>query len=267
MPTSAPIDPSLFADPDSPELIADERPQVLLRALTTPPAMPWDQARAAELSARLQTPLPADVVTWKLRRLTPWRPGAVARFLAAYVRRADVGGGLSVTQAFEGQPYAFEFLPPGQREAMVRQFTLAAAAAGVAVLVAALAVVGAVQARGEAQRQLSSLELTLERRARQAASQAELDRRDQALAAGGLEAQRPARMLADLAWVAQSRADPVRLEAVLWEPGLTAIEVRGDEEPFQATDRKVQRASRPVRPGVALWGISQLGVTPDGPTP
>lgn len=264
MSLTPPIDPGLFGAEEPSEAFDPEvdAPQVLLRAVTTPPAPPWDQARAAEMEARLQAPLPADVVTWRLRRLEPWRPGQAGRYLAAYVRRTEIGEGLSTTETFDGAGYTFDFLPPGKREAMVRRVALVAAGAGVATLVTALALVAAIQARGEAATQLASIELTLDRRQAQAASQAELARRDQILVNAGLEAQRPYRALADLAWIGQSRVQTVTLEAALWEPGLTAVEVRGEGEPFQATDRLLRRAPKPVRPGVNLWGVSELGVTP-----
>lgn len=256
---------NLFADTDAPSTSESNEPQVLLRALTTPATFPWVQARVAEMEARLQAPLPPDVVVWKLKRLTPWRSGVAARFLAAYVRRPDVGEGLSVTQSFEGRNHVFEFLPPGQRQQHLRRFGMAAAAAGAATLVTAMALFTAVQTRLESQTQLNSLELVLARQQRQAASQAEVGRRDQILVNAGLEGQRPSRMLADLAWVARNRIDGVSIEGALWEPGLTAVEIRGDQEPFQTADRMVRKSTRQVRPGVSLWGVSDLGVVPQDP--
>ena len=265
--TSPPIDPNLFG---ADEATDDDRaessgPQVLLRAVTTPPAPPWDQSRAADMEARLQAPLPAEVVSWRMRRSEAWRPGQPGRYIVAYVRRSDVGEGFSTLETFEGRSYPFEFLPPGQREATIRRFTLAAAGAGAVTLVATFAVVAAIQARGEAEVRLNSVELTVARRQAQAVSQAELARRDQTLAGAGLDAQRPARALSDLAWVAQNRSEGVGIEAALWEPGLTAVEVRGDQQPFTAVDRMLRRAARPVRPGVSLWGISSLGTVPQEP--
>ena len=241
-----------------------EGPQVLLRALTTPATLPWNQARLAQMEARLQAPLPPNVVVWKLRRLDPWRPGAAGRFLAAYVRQPDVGNGLSVTQTFEGRRHAFEFHPPGQRQAEIRRFGLAAVAAGAATLTLAVAVMSAVQTRLAAESQLAALELVLDRWQRQAASQADLSRHDRVLVEAGLENQRAARTLADLAWVAQNRSEGVSIEGALWEPGITAVEIRGDLAPFESAERMVRRSTRPVRPGVSLWGVSDLGVTPQG---
>jgi hypothetical protein len=261
-----PVDRTLFQPPPEPspeatdEGISPREPaQILLRGVTTPPATPWDQARAAEMEARLQSPLPAEIVVWRLRRLQGWRPGAPGRFVAAYVRRADVGDGLAASEAFEGRDLQFEFIPPGRRQALARRFVLAAAAAGAASLVLAVAVATALQGRGETAARLAGLEQTLDRQQRQQAARAYLASRDQLLASAGMAAQQPSRVLSDLAWMAQNRVEGVNLEAVLWEPGLVAAEVRGDQAPFQATDRALRRADRPIRPGVSLWGVIDTG--------
>lgn len=65
------------------------------RVVTTPPALPWDQARAAHLEARHTSPISAGTSGQSLsiivKRLEPWRPKTAGRFVAVYLRGAPKG--------------------------------------------------------------------------------------------------------------------------------------------------------------------------------
>lgn len=51
--------------------------------------------------------------------------------------------------------------------------------------------------------------------------------------------------------VTTARDPAARIDSFLWEGGDWALEVRGQTTPLTATD--MQRAPKPVRPGVWLW--------------
>lgn len=235
----------------------EERPeaQVLLRGLSTPPAPPWDQARAADLEARLQSPLPADTVMWSLKRLETWRPGAPGRFVAGYARRGDVGEGLEVLKTFDGRELTFRFLSAALRRQQAKRIFASGAVAAVSSLVLAISIATAVQTRNAATVELDRLEQRIDRQDRLNNGQALILQREQILNGAGLTTQLPSGALEDLAWIAEHKTEAVNLEGLLWEPGLAAVEVRGAENPFVAGDRTIRRADKVVRPGVVLWGV------------
>jgi hypothetical protein len=97
----------------SPEPPAE--PNVFVRTLSTPPGLPWEQARVADLEARHGSPLPIAEVVYRLRRLEGWRPGSPGRFAAFYVLAAEVDGRLEATAQVEGREIAVTFVTGGAR--------------------------------------------------------------------------------------------------------------------------------------------------------
>lgn len=248
-----------FDDLDSDELNdgAGSDGTLFVRPIATRPAMPWDQARAASLDARLNAPLPISELAWTLRRLERWMPGAPGRYAAVYARREDVGDGLETTAELDGQRFAVQFPSPGRRKAQARRLAVAGAIAAVTTALVASMLVSLVTARADANVRLESLEQTVAARLSQTRRQTALQAQAQVMANAGLTNHRADRVLADLAWAARNKSAAAGVERFIWEGSLFAVEVRGEEPPFTAADRPVERSARPVRPGVWLWGVAQ----------
>jgi hypothetical protein len=64
-------------------------------------------------------------------------------------------------------------------------------------------------------------------------------------------------VVADLTWVATSKTPEARIVGVHWERGLLAVEARGEQAPFLAVDRPIDRSAKPIRPGVWLWAVGR----------
>jgi hypothetical protein len=232
-----------------------EHPRVLSRVIVTPPASPWQQSRAAKLEAQHGAPLPPSELIHKVRRLAGWAPGRPGRFAVFYVRTAELRAPFEATVDVEGQSVKMAFGSGGVQPQRVQ---------GVARLVMLLTLCGAVlggggvlalNARGEASGRLEAAEKLAG--AKLAAAQAV---RRQAAQARALRAAlgrgRPiGDLLGDLGWAAASKASDARLAAIHWQGGVMAVEVRGEQSPFAAGDRRLERAPRPLRPGIWLWGV------------
>ena len=233
-------------------------PKVFVRTISTPPGLPWEQGRVADLEARHGSPLPIGEVLYRVRRLEGWRPGSPGRFAAFYVLAGEVDGRLDASAEVDGQTLTVTFVTGGAR---VAEAGLAVARTGLIAALAALLIAGvaaALNRRAETAAALQVVELRAEaklKRAEAARRGGDLDR------LLGLELERGVRLrdaLGDLAWASNAKAPDARIEALHWEPGLLAVTVKGEGSPFQAvTDREIRRADRPVRPGTWLWGVTE----------
>ncbi|ATQ43428.1 hypothetical protein [Caulobacter mirabilis] len=208
------------------------------------------------MEARLNAPLPLDVMTFLLKRLEPWRPGTPGRYAAIYARRADVEGGASATAYLDGRPIPVRFLSAERQREQLK--LLGAVAGGTTILVFLLVISTAsvLSTRSEATLRLEQLEQTTQRRLVEVRRREALAAQVQALEAADLEPLRASAVLSDLDWAAGALAPEVSLEAVYREGALLAVEVRGDQTPFAAADRTVQRSDAQVRRGVWLWGVT-----------
>jgi hypothetical protein len=229
-------------------------PKVFVRTIAVPPGWPWEQQRAANLDARHGAPLPLGEVAMQLRRIEAWRPGQAARYAAFYVRRGEVRGRLETTVEVGGQPERVTFLGPGEQQRLARRFAFTAVAAFVVVAVIALSVVHAVLSRDQAEAQLQAAEAAASVKLRQARAIRTLRAQSEALDAAD-RGERIDTVLADLAWASSAKAPEARIEAWRWQDGLMAVEVRGDASPFTTTDRLIQKAPKPLRKRVWLWGV------------
>lgn len=240
------------APPHPEQLIAD--PKIFVRTIAAPPGWPWEQQHAAGLDARHGAPLPLGEVAMQLRRLEAWRPGQAARYAAFYVRRGEVRGRLDAEVHVAGQPQHVTFLAPGEQRRVARRLTFAALGAFVIVAVIALSLVNAFLSRERAEAQLQAAEAAATTKLRQARAIRTLRAQSEALDAAD-RGERLDKVLADLAWASTARAPEARIEAWRWRDGLMAVEARGDTAPFTATDRLIQKAPKPLRKRVWLWGV------------
>jgi hypothetical protein len=234
---------------------APARPQVFVRAITTPPGPPWEQARAARLEAQMGAPLPIGELMHQLRRLAPWAPGRPGRYAALYLRAREFREPFETTVEVDGQALRAAFGAPGLQLGRFRGPAMA-----LLLLIAAGVLVGggialALQARGEAATRLEAAETLSSARVRMA--DAYRRRVDAAGELGAMTgAARPlSDVLDELAWMGAAKGPEARLMGVHWEHGLLAVESRGEQSPFPASDRPLERAAKPVRPGVWLWAV------------
>lgn len=243
-----------------------QEPRLFVRAITIRPAPPWDQARAARLEATLNAPVPLTQVALQLRRLEPWRPGAPGRYGAVYARHEDVRDGLTTTASLDGITFPVRFASPGRQREQARQLAIVGTLTAVGVFLLVTTAASVIATRIQATSRLEALELATAQRATRARSVSLRQAQAQALLEAGLDDRRASRVLEDLAWAARNRTANAGVEGFVWEGSLFAVEARGEEAPFSAIDRKVERASRPVRPGVWLLGVSD-GAQATEPTP
>lgn len=249
-----------FGEPDELEPVAASAPDVPLfvKPVTTRPALPWDQARAAVLEARLNSPLPIEELAWQLRRLDPWKPGAPGRYAAIYARRDDVRDGLTAIADLDGRAIPVQFPTPGKRQEQARRLAVTGVVASIAVFLLVGTSISVFAVRARASAELESLELATARRLEQVRVQKSLQAQSQAIARAGLTDRRASRVLGDLTWASHNKTADADIEGFVWEGDLFAVEVRSDASPFAAADRKIERSNSPVRPGVWLWGVSAL---------
>ena len=242
---------------------AEASARVFVRVINTHPGTPWSQAQQAAMEARLGAPARLEDITYRLRRLDGWRPGGASRFAALYVRSEDARNGLVATRVVEGRPLKIDFTSPLQRALKWRR--LATAGLGglflAGVLIATLDQV--LERRAAASATLQSVEQLASASVRQADKLERQIHDDRELDEEKMRDRRLEVALADLDWVARSKAPSAHVEAVHWDHGFLAVEAQGDATPFQSPERPVQRAKAPVRPGVSLWGIGTVELWED----
>jgi hypothetical protein len=244
-------------DADVETAAAAPPPKVFVRALTTPPAPPWEQARAARLDARLGAPLPLAELVHQVRRLDRWGPGRPGRYGAFYVRAREFREPFETSVEVEGQSVTVRFgaASPDLRRLQGLGSALLALVLCGAILGAGVAL--ALGARREATAQLEADELLAAARLKMA--EAFRHRSNQARDLRTLvgHARPLGEVVGDLTWVATSKTPEARVVGVHWERGLLAVEARGEQPPFLAVDRPIERAEKPLRPGVWLWAVGR----------
>lgn len=245
--------PRLAPQPTPPPPPAE--PTVFARTISAPPGFPWDQARMADLEARSTAPLPLGELRYRVRRLETWRPGRPARFTAFYVRASEVGDRLTASAQVDGRPVSIEFLSGGARERQVRAIAMLAIPAGAAVVVVLAVLSAALAARSDATQSLAVAQAVGHRDLSQARHLAHLRDRAKALDQLGLRDQTVQAMAGDLAWLSHVRSTAAHIDAVHWQPGAIALEVRGDTPPFVSDAVHAVKSDKPLRTGVWLWGV------------
>lgn len=251
-------------DDDGPREAGDSAPEppvspkVLVRIVAAPPGLPWDQARVADLEARHGSPLPMSEVLYRLRRLETWRPGAPARFAAFYVIARDVVGRCESVVDVEGRPTRVSFLSRSEQAALTRRLAIVGLTIGLSVAIVLTAVGSALVRRTDTVASLNEVDLRLAGKARSLDALEKLRRQQQALDAAPGRGAPVGAVAADVAWAVSAKTPESHIDALHWQPGLMAFEVRGAAPPFSAApDKLIERAPRPLRPGVWLWGVTE----------
>lgn len=224
------------------------QPRVFARAVHAPAGWPWEQARAAQLAARHEAPLPIDQVHLRLKRLAPWRPAQPARFAACYVRISEIGERFETRVEVEGQSVLVAFEPPEVLARRARRSLLVGAGAAVVAALLFVSVAGALLARTQGEEQLAALEHDAAVKLQRAEAAQSVRRQSAALVAAS-PGEPVAGPLADLAWAMAARAPDARIQAWRWDHGVSRVEARGEVSPFADAHRTV------TREGATVWRI------------
>lgn len=248
-----------LAPPDEAQADEASHPQVFVRVFSVPPGAPWEQARAANLEARHGAPLPVSDLMLRIQRLEAWRPGAMGRYGAFYIRSREYRGVFETSVEIEGRPHKVAF---GRKAADGDRLRRLLVVGGMALATTITLTIGAglaLAARAERGTRLDALELQVEQRLRAAqVYQRQKDVAQELQGAIGPSVSLES-VMQELAWVARSKAADGHILAVHWDKGLLAVEARGDVAPFSAADRLVERSEKPLTPGVWLWGVRPSG--------
>lgn len=243
-------------------------PKVFVRTVLAPPGLPWEQARTAELDARLSSPLPAGDVVYQLRRLEAWRPGSPARFAAFYVLARDVDGRLETQAQVDGRDVRVVFESAEVAADRAKRLGAIGLAAGVIAFALVLVVSLALGRRAELESKLSTAEQQADVKLRAASATARLKAQDQALRHWRDKGVPMNEVLADLGWVSAAKTGGAQIDGVHWEGGLLAVEAPGQTPPLVVfDDRKLRRSTKPIRPGVYLWAVERQDIKPALPEP
>ena len=248
--TSAPSPEDQTADPK----VRPASSASFTRQISTPTALPWRQSQMAELEARLGAPAPIEQLVYRVRRTSPWRARDHGQFEVEYAH-APLGGAPPRRLLFGTIPL------PSSSSSESRQAELRSAAIIVALIAAALilpiaAVTQTVSIRGARSAAILDLEQhadVVERRAKFAARRAAEAKRFDRLQVRELS---PAQVLQDLNWVSVHKLPGVTISGVHWAHGIAALETSSAASPVDSTEHATERAPRPLRPGVWLWGVA-----------
>lgn len=246
--------------PDRADAAASAIPTILTRTIAAPPGAPWDQARAADLEARLGAPLPIAELKYRLRRLDAWAPGRPGKFAAFYLKAVDYRAPFETVLQVEGAAVTVAFGANTRRLTQARTGLIAVGAGAAAVLLIIAGVGSAFSARSDARALADRAErLTVARtrtldafRHRQASLSAA-----HALAKGRTTV---SELVTDLDWAGAGREADARILAAHMYQGLFAVEARGPRSPFTSTDRAVTRSGRPVHDDVWLWAVGPASI-------
>ncbi len=231
------------------------------RALSVPPALPWDQTRAAKLEAQHTSPVSGDGITILVRRLAPWRLNEAGRFVAVYLRAGEAKAGLAFDIDVQGKRLRIEMPSRAATEAMIRERAWQVGA--VVAMLAGMAAMGALtfQRRDGLEDRLTTVETRLGREAREAKGVLRAKNDADALAEAGLRDQDLDQALADFKYLSLSKNPDVRIDAFYWNKGYWAVEAEGDAPPMRDASVDLQRSAKPVRRGVWLWAAPDKAVT------
>ena len=239
-----------FAIPDLP----DRRvAKPFTRTLSTPPGWPWDQARIAALEARHTSPVSSGDIAIVMRRLQPWQLGESGRFVAIYVRDADIQQGLKLDLDIGGKKISVDMPAPHQKAEQARDRLWSLGLIGLMVIcLLGFAMVTLQRRTAEAER-LTAMETLMSRKVRDAEGVARAKADAEALADLNLDNRTLDNAIQDLKTISLQRDPAARLEAFYWNKGYWAVEVRGDAPPVRDATVPLQRSTKPVRKGVWLW--------------
>jgi hypothetical protein len=231
-------------------------PRPFTRVITTPPGLPWDQARMAGLEARHTSPVSGVMVGDDLhivvKRLGGWKPGGDGRFVAVYLRSSDIQSGQSLQVEVQGQTVSIPLPAQGPTGAISEQGVILIA--GVVIVACLIVQIDLLwQRRQDAEARLSAVEAVVERQGRDAVqlAAAKADARD--LTAMGVKGRTVDAVLKDLTTISLARDPDARIQAFSWDDGQWSVEVAGSTPPVSIDGLDLQRSAAPVRPNVWVW--------------
>lgn len=229
---------------------ASPTPPVFVRAIQTPPALPWVQRRIAALDAQRSAPVAYRGLTLRLKRLRPWKFKRHGSFAAVYVRTEDVGAGFVVDSTLNHFSFQVRFEPRTAKRSRHLQTGLFMIAATTAALSVGWAAVTILDRRASASARLGDIEAGLDGDLRRL--RGEIERRRYSVALEGLDQRgaTAADILRDMANVSQALGPDIPIEGYHWRVDGVGVEVRGDSQPFP---EGWTRSARTLRPGVWLW--------------
>lgn len=231
------------------------------RVVTTPPAWPWDQARAARLEAQHTSPVSGGDITILVRRLKPWAFNEPGEYVAVYLRAGDAtGDGLYIE--VQGRRLRIDLPSRARREALIKERAIQLGCAAVIVLAFVGLTMLALQRRAALEDRLAQAEVRVQRLARQSQGVANAKADARALASLDLRGQTIDSVIQDLNRVSMSMTDDARIDAFFWRKGYWAVEARGDTPPVRGMDGDLQKSVKPVRRGVWLWAAKSGGARP-----
>ncbi len=234
-------------------------PTVFVRTLAVPAGAPWDQARVAGLEARVGAPLPMHELAMRLIRADPWGFGRPARYVACYVRAAEIGDDFSAPVEAAGRVLTVRFQSMAVKRRQAQRLTVLAGLTAAGALVLGGALETALAARGDRAQRAQDLALQSAQRLREGQQRRRLQAETRLLDAAGVRGHTLDDVLSDMAWAAANKSADAHVQALHWDHGYMGVEVRGDAAPFGASDRAVAKAAKPVSAGVWLWGVGPAG--------
>ena len=243
--------------PSDPEPRRSE-PKIFVRSISTPAGLPWSQARIAALEARLGAPLPLHEVVYQLHRLEAWRPGQPARYASFYARAQDVGDEFSTTMQVDGRSISIQFVSAAEQHKRARRLMVIALITAVFAAVVVAAITTALAGRAAGEERLAGVEHLAMNRLRQAEAEEHLKEQTRALDSMNVDGHRMSDFFRDLNWASGAKSPTAHIQALHWDRGYMAVEVRGDAAPFTDSDRAVVRVSKPIKPGTWLWGVTPM---------
>jgi hypothetical protein len=240
-----------------------DAPAVFTRVLSTPPGLPWDQARVARLEAARAAPVAIQSLTLRLKRLVPWRNGKAGAFVAFYVKTEALGGGFRASRVIDGRTVTVEFKSRAQAKAEARLVAVFAGVGAASAVITLAAVITAVAVRHGADNKLDDLAGRSAQQLRQAQVLSAMKRQNSALRRADNSGAPVSEILADLASASRARRQEAPVEGFHWRPAGFGVEVRGDAQPF--TGFGAVRSTRPLKPGVWLWIKARGSAVSAGP--
>ena len=235
--------------------MAGAGPTTFTRSITVPPGLPWRQLKAATLEARRATPMAMGALELRLKRLRPWRANRSATFAAVYMRSEELRSAYIARTRVDGVDVEVRFESGGAARTRLTQHVLLLLAASAAILLGGTSILSALQTRGEAESELQTLRAQLDRE--KATVFREMRAKEQSRALEGLSG-RGARLrdvLEEMAAISTLRVPGVPIEAYHWRADGSAVEVRGQANPFP--EGEAERAPKQIRPGVWLWIVAR----------
>lgn len=229
-------------------------PSVFTRSIETPPGLPWDQRRAAELEARAGSPVTDPMVQITVARQAPWRPNRPGRFQATYARPMP-----KVIQPFQSAPrdrWLPDLLFDEHGQLIYWAPSVGAAVFALAALLAVSVFAG--RAASQADAMLAAAEAQLVGLAGEETGAARAVRAAEIVEAAGLTGSEIDRLIADLAWASRSRSSDAAIRELVWRGGQMVVVTDTDETPFTSEDRIIERIE--AEAGRTSW---RTGESPD----